>query len=441
MNVILQIKRSLALLFIAAFINISFAKAQDKAQTLHQLNNLLVNTVMVDFFSPPVASRIYAYPNIAFYEIIRLDDATLPSLSGKLNGFSTSLVPTPETPVDNFLAATFSYSYVAQALVGSEYKFEDWRRALTDSLFRKSDSSVHLASMQYGRKVADSILSWAKKDNYGPSRGMNRYVVSEKAGTWQPTPADYVQALEPNWNTMRPFTLRSPSQFSPKEKLPYSMGKQSAFYKTLMELYRITTKLDTTQKAIAKYWDDNPNVSTNLGHLNYFIHKISPGGHWVMITQQACIKKNESVSRSAQAYALTTIALYDGFLACWDEKFKTNLVRPITVINQYVDKNWHPYLQTPPFPEFTSGHAVISNAAATVLTGLLGDNFAFTDQTEIPFGNTTRNFNSFNDAARESSMSRVYAGIHYPETARISTTQGKVIGRYVLNLLSPAATK
>ncbi|HMI78872.1 MAG TPA: vanadium-dependent haloperoxidase [Ferruginibacter sp.] len=438
MNISLLIKRSFLLTSI--LITGNLVSAQNKAQTLHELNNLLVNTVMVDFFSPPVASRIYAYPNIAFYEVIRLEDPSLPSFSGKLNGLSNPFPP-PDPQVDKSIAATFSFCYVAQALVGSEYKIEDWRKSFTDSLFLHSDTVVARNSMTYGRRIADSILSWTRKDNYGPSRGMGRFVLSDKTGTWQPTPADYAQGIEPHWNTIRTFTLRSPSQFSPKEKLVFSMQKNSAFYKTMMEVYKIGKDLDTTRKAIAKYWDDNPNVSTNLGHLNYFIHKISPGGHWIMIAQQACIKKNESVSRSSLAYALTSIALFDAFIACWDEKYKTNLVRPITIINQFVDKNWHPYLQTPPFPEFTSGHAVISNAAATVLTGLLGDNFEFTDQTEIPFGNDSRHFSSFNEAAKESSMSRVYAGIHYPQTARISVTQGKNIGQHVLNLLYPAATK
>ncbi|MBI3234891.1 MAG: vanadium-dependent haloperoxidase [Bacteroidetes bacterium] len=160
-----------------------------------------------------------------------------------------------------------------------------------------------------------------------------------------------------------------------------------------------------------------------------------------MITKQACQEKNETVSSSSLAYTLTAIALFDGFIACWDEKFKSNLVRPITIINDHVDKNWQPYIQTPPFPEFTSGHAVISNAAATVLTGLFGDNYAFTDETEIPFGNNARSFKSCYEAAKESSMSRVYGGIHYPETARISITQGKEVGNNVLKLLYPAALK
>jgi len=436
-----SLKRAFFLITILTCFNFHQLRAQNKAETLHQLNSLLINTVMVDFFTPPVASRIYAYPNIAFYEIIRLDDPSLSSFSGKLNGLGVLPAAPKNSNVDHFIAASVAFSFVAQSLVGSEYKIENWRQAFIDSLLLKGNTELIKNSILYGKLVADSVTAWVKRDNYSQSRGMPRFTLSKEPGTWQPTPADYAQAIEPFWNTIRPFTLNSPAQFSPKEKLPFSLKKNSSFYKTMMEVYEIGKKLDTTQKATAKYWDDNPNVSTNMGHLNYFIHKISPGGHWLMITKQACQAKNETVSRSALAYSLTAIALFDGFIACWDEKFKSDLVRPITVINDHVDKNWQPYIQTPPFPEFTSGHAVISNAAATVLTGLFGDNYQFTDLTEIPFGNDPRKFNSFYEAAKESSMSRVYGGIHYPETARISVIQGKEIGTHVLQILYPVAIK
>ena len=411
--------------------------AQQKKQVLHNLNNLLVNTVMEDLFTPPIASRIYVYPNIAFYECIRNDDASLPSLAGKLNGLKN--IPAPPTGTDNFIAACVSFSYVAQALVGTEYKIENWRKAFTDSLMLQPDTTIIKTSIKYGKTVADSIIAWTKKDNYLKSRGLIRYVITNKPGDWQPTPLDYAQGLEPHWNTIRPLTLSKASQFSPKEKLIFSANKNSLFYKTMMETYRIGKNLDTLRKATALYWDDNPNVSKNIGHLNYFIHKISPGGHWVMIVQQACTQKNISITKSAQVYALTTVAIFDAFISCWDEKYRTNLIRPITIINRIVDRNWVPYIQTPPFPEFTSGHSVTSNAAATVLTALLGDNFLFTDKTEIPFGNSARTFNSFYEAALQSSTSRIYGGIHYPATARISVLQGKAVGKNVLKLLYAAA--
>ena len=440
MNKLLKQGCLLLFIFLQFASVVSPVSAQKKSETLHQLNALLINTVMVDFFTPPVASRIYSYPNIAFYECIRQDDPSLPTLAGRLNGLKSVPASPKDMQIDHFIAACVCFSYVAQNLVGSEYVFEDWRKSFSDSLLLLDKTEITRNSLLYGRTMADSILLWSKKDNYGPSRGLPRFAISNQPGTWQPTPADYAPAIEPHWNTIRPYTLNSPAQFSPKEKLVYSRKKNSIFYKTMMEVYEIGIKLDTTKKLIAHYWDDNPNVSVNLGHLNYFIHKISPGGHWVMITQQACKEKNESVSRSSLAYTLTSIALFDAFICSWDEKFKTNLIRPITVINNLVDKNWQPYIQTPPFPEFTSGHAVISNSAATILTALFGDNYEFTDHTEIPFGNNTRHFKSFYEAAAEVTWSRVYGGIHYPETARISIVQGKQVGQHVLKTLYLPAT-
>jgi len=209
-----------------------------------------------------------------------LDDPSLPDLAGKLNGLKTIPAVPENKPIDNFVAACVSFSYVAQTLVGTEYKIENWRTAFTDSLMHKADTVIIKNSIQYGHKVADSIIAWTKRDNYLKSRAMVRNVTGKKAGDWQPTPLDYAQGLEPHWNTIRPLTLTTPSQFSPKEKLVFSMDKKSMFYKTMMESYNIIKHLDTVQKATALYWDDNPNVSVNIGHLNYFIHKISPGGHW-----------------------------------------------------------------------------------------------------------------------------------------------------------------
>lgn len=407
--------------------------SRQKEQVLQQLNTLLINTVMDDLFTPPIASRIYVYPNIAFYECIRFDDPAFSGLTGKLNGLNA--LPVPPKNNDNFISASIAFSFVAQNLVASEYKFEEWRKSFTDSIRSVSDTTVLNYSFQYGKKIADSIILWIQKDNYMKSRGMMRYVISDNPGAWQPTPLDYAAGMEPNWNTIRPLVMKSCSQFSPQKKLVYSSSKQSTFYKNVQEVYKISKTLDSNRAYIALYWDDNPNISLLKGHLNYFVHKISPGGHWLMIAGQACIQKNIPVKKASLAYTLTAIAIFDGFISCWDEKYKSNLVRPITIINRLIDEKWEPLIQTPPFPEFTSGHAVISNAAATVLTVLLGDYFEFTDNTEIPFGLKPRHFKSFYQAAAESTMSRVYAGIHYPETARISTKQGQAIGRFVINTL------
>jgi hypothetical protein len=427
------------LLLICFFTSINTCFSQKREAVLHHLNDLLVNTVMEDLYTPPIAGRIYVYPNIAFYECIRHETAGSPVLSGKLNGLKP--LPKPPTGNNHFVSAAIAFSYVAQNLIASEYKMQEWRKFFVDSLEKDGSNTTISASVKYGKEIADSIISWTQKDSYMKSRGLMRYVTSSKDGTWQPTPLDYAQGLEPHWNTIRPLVMKTPSQFSPAEKLRYSPSRQSLFYKNVMEVYNIGRNLDSVRKEIAMYWDDNPNISILKGHLNYFVHKVSPAGHWMMIVKQACTEKNEPLIKSSLAYALTGIAMFDGFIACWDEKYKTNLVRPITIIQRDIDEKWEPFIQTPPFPEFTSGHSVISNAASAVLTALLGDNYSFTDHTEIPFGIKPRTFKSFNAAAAESSMSRVYGGIHYPTTARISIQQGQAIGKYVINVLYKPAKK
>jgi hypothetical protein len=421
------------ILFFTTIIFIQNAKAQHKENILHQLNDLLVNTAMDDLFTPPVCSRIYTYPNIAFYECIRFDDPSRQALSGKLNGLKK--LPAPAKGNNNFISACIAFSFVAQNFVGTEYKIEGWRGWFIDSIQNTVEFSEYRTAYDHGKRIADSIISWSKNDNYLKSRGMMRFTASEKDGTWQPTPNDYAPGLEPHWNVLRPMIMRSASQFSPAEKLKYSPSKQSVFYKNVMEVYNISKKNDSSKVKIAWYWDDNPNVSVIEGHLTYFVHKISPGGHWIKIAGQACKQKNIPLVKTAQVYALTSIAIFEAFIACWDEKYKTDLIRPITVINNHIDADWRSLIQTPPFPEFTSGHSATSNAAAAVLTTLLGDNFSFTDETEIPFGHKPKTFISFNEAAKESSMSRVYGGIHYPETARISIVQGQRIGKYVIQTL------
>ena len=159
--------------------------------------------------------------------------------------------------------------------------------------------------------------------------------------------------------------------------------------------------------------------------------KISPGGHWMNITHVASMKSQASFARSAEAYARVSIAIADAFIACWDEKYRSVLIRPETYINQYIDEDWVPILQTPPFPEYVSGHSTISGSAATILTELYGSRFAFIDSTEVEFGIPSREFNSFNEAADEAAVSRLYGGIHYRLANEIGLAMGRKIGSFV----------
>jgi len=280
------------------------------------------------------------------------------------------------------------------------------------------------------------------KDNYAQTRTMSKFSVNPKdEGRWQPTPPSYMDGLEPHWNKIRSFVIDSAAQFKPVPPPKFSMNKNSDFYKELVEVYEIskeiTKKGDTSEEiAIAQFWDCNPYVSVTRGHLMFAVKKITPGAHWIGITKIAAIKEKADFTRTVFAYTKTSIAIADAFISCWDEKYRSNLVRPETLINTYFDDEWKPILQTPPFPEYTSGHSVVSGAASSVLTSIFGDDFSFSDNTELPYGLPIRNYKSFKHAADEAAISRMYGGIHYRAAVEVGVGQGRKIGELVTDKLT-----
>lgn len=250
--------------------------------------------------------------------------------------------------------------------------------------------------------------------------------------------------IEPHWNKIRPFVIDSAAQFIPVPPPPFSMEKNSDFYKELLEVYEIsneiTEKGDSSEEVqIAQFWDCNPYVSVTRGHLMFATKKITPGAHWMGITKIASRKTNSDFSKTLYAYTEASIAMADAFISCWDEKYRSNLIRPETLINEHIDQNWKPILQTPPFPEYTSGHSVVSGAASTILTNVFGDNFSFDDDTEVPYGLPVRSFTSFKQAADEAAISRMYGGIHYRAAVEVGVKQGRDLGQFVISNLKMTA--
>lgn len=198
------------------------------------------------------------------------------------------------------------------------------------------------------------------------------------------------------------------------------------------EVYTVGSNLTDTQRTIARYWDDNPFVMEHTGHMMFANKKITPGGHWMGIAAIACRKTNADAVKTAQVYALTAVALFDAFISCWEAKYAYEYIRPIGLVNNWFGKGWDAFLQTPPFPEYTSGHSTISGSASTVLTFLFGDNFAFHDNSDSAYIGLTRDFTSFNNAAAEASISRLYGGIHFRMSLDTGLEKGKLVGNNLL---------
>jgi hypothetical protein len=430
--------RILNLLFVLAFLsscnsdNGEWKKKAANPELLHRSIKNVTDVIVHDIFSPPVASRIYTYISVAGYEVAIHDNPKFVSYAGQLHGLEP--VPQPESGVEYCfpLASVQATLTVGRALVFSEDKMDANYNALIQEYKDMGiPDEVFERSIAYGNKVADHIMAWSGKDNYKQSRSFPKYSIVDDPATWKPTPPAYMDAVEPHWNKIRTFVLDSATQFKPKSPTAFSADKKSQFYKEAFEVYDIGVKLSDEQRSIAFFWDCNPFVMNVKGHVMFATKKISPGGHWMNITHVACAKANADFVTAAEAYSRVAISLVEGFISCWDEKYRSVVIRPETYINQYIDENWVPLLQTPPFPEYTSGHSVISNAAAVTLTGLFGDNFAFTDSTEVEFGLSVRSFPSFIKAAEEAAVSRMYGGIHYRPAFEVGMLQGREIGGFI----------
>jgi len=392
----------------------------------HYLVGKLTDVIIYDIYSPPVASRLYAYTNLAYYEATRPAYSSA-SIINQLNGFEQlKEVPEPKG-FHPELAGIIAFTAVAKKLIFSKDSISSVEKDLLED-YKNIDKTIAENSINWGNKVASVILDRATKDNYKITRGLPRYSVFEKDGKWQQTPPDYSDATEPHWRKIIPLLMDSAAQFKPVPPPPYSLTKGSQYYNELMELYETSKKLTPAQDTIAKYWDDNPFVTQHQGHLTFANKKTTPVGHWMGIIEILCNSANKDAITTAKSYAIASAAIFDGFISCWDEKFRSITARPVTVIRKNIESEWSPLLQTPPFPEYTSGHSVISGAASTVLIHQFGTGFAFHDTTELKYMGMERSFPSIEAATDEIGISRFYGGIHYMSAIRNGKEQGVKIG-------------
>ncbi|KAA3640144.1 MAG: phosphatase PAP2 family protein [Bacteroidetes bacterium] len=405
----------------------------DNTDLLMNSSRQLTDVLIHDIFSPPVASRVYAYPSIAAYECARFLDPDFKSFAGQLNG----LEKLPEPDVDQEyafqVAAVHAFNLVGKQLIFSEQMITDLM-VVQDSLIDTYGipKAILNRSREFGEEMAAAILEYADKDNYKETRSAPKYTVKKDPSRWIPTPPGYMDGIEPEWREIRTFVLDSAQQFKPPLATNFSTDKNSRFFKETMEVYDAVNNATFEHVEIAKFWDCNPYVMNITGHVMLATKKITPGGHWMEIVTIANKKANASFTKATEAYAMTAIALVDAFISCWDEKYRSNLIRPETVINEHIDEKWAPLLQTPPFPEYTSGHSVISRAAAVTLTNVYGDNFAFHDDSEVRFGLPARDFSSFLEASEEAAISRLYGGIHYMPAIDNGVKQGENIGNFIV---------
>jgi len=404
-------------------------------RTVHELNGV----VMGNNFSPPVASRNYAYASVAAYEVIAAGDSGhYRSLVGQLNGFTDVAKPAANAEIDYPYAAVMAFCKVGEAVTFPEGSMKYY----TDSLRKLAKdhgmpSQMIQGSEQFAKAVAASVMKWSKGDNYLKTRSASKFSILDSAGRWAPTPPGYLEAVEPHWGEIRTMVMYDAKEYLvPPPPVFNIKDKNSQYYHEVMSIKQAGDNLTPDQTHMADFWDDNPQKFNVSGHVMFLTKKFSPPGHWMSIVGILSEKTNADFNTTVCAYAKTAIALFDGFIESWAAKYKYKTARPESVIDKFIDPDWRPHLQTPPFPEYTCGHCTISAAAAGALISVLGDHTPFTDTTELEFGIKNRSFKSIGAAAAETAQSRFYGGIHFHNSCMVSSGFGKIVGDSVVKKLS-----
>ncbi|MBD1362460.1 vanadium-dependent haloperoxidase [Mucilaginibacter sp. ZT4R22] len=397
------------------------------------INQMMVEMIH-DVTNPPLAARFFAYTCISGYEVLSQNDPKMQQLDTILNGYPAIKAPSVTTGFDTRLSAVFAMVATASKLQPSGAALKVFEQKLIDSCINAGFSQGKIdSSLKYGQQISAQLLAYAKSDGYNKISNYKRYTLKGTPGSWDPTPPAYIAAVEPYFRTVRPLTLKSSGQFIPVPPVPFSTDKTSAFYKYLLQCHSLDAdSLSADQRTVAAFWDCNPFAVQDNGHMQIGLKKISPGAHWMGITGIACKKAGVDFERAMRVNTMVAIGLMDSFISCWNEKYKTNRIRPETAIHKYMDARWHSFLQTPPFPEYLSGHSFISSTAAAILTSFFGDNFKYTDDVEVAFGIPPREFSSFNKAAVEAGYSRLLGGIHFQDGISNGKMQGELVGAWVL---------
>lgn len=390
-------------------------------------------TLMLDLtrhtatYSPPVAARSFAYLGLAQYEITAQQSKTLRSLSGQLNGFTG--IPKAPASLNTAAALHGALSSGIEALYGNtgptgQRVFNAFKNRLAGELQKAVPAATLEPSLKYGQAVMQQILEYAKSDGGATISNLGFPLTYPKASApqeWVPTAALGMQQtpLLPKWGSNRTLVMASGSACPLPAPPVYSSEKTSAFYSEALEVYNTVKNISPEQRKIARFWSDDPMLS------------VTPPGHWVSIALNLALEQKLTLAQFAEVQARVGLAVNDAFIGCWHTKYEYNLLRPSTYIRRHIDPTWEAVLLIPPFPEYPSGHSTQSAAAASVLTAFFGERYAFTDRTNSDNGLEPRVFTSFNAAAEEAGISRLYGGIHFRSAIVRGLEQGRCIGAKV----------
>jgi len=331
-------------------------------------------------------SRLYATTAVALYEAVVPGTTGYRSLGGQLNGLPE--LPKPPSGVAHHwpasanaaLAAAFRRLYL-NTPAANRQAIDSLETAYAQRFRSDVSAEAFTRSVAFGQAVGEAVVAWAKTDG---ADNATPYTPPTGTGLWEPAPPAYGKAVEPNWGNNRPFVAAN-AAVDPGPPIPFSTDPGSPFYAAVKEIYDVSLTRTPEQTAIADFWNDLPDGK------NY--------SHWVSILAQVLVREKATLAQAAEAYAKVSMAFSDACVSSWKSKYNYNVARPVTAVRQVLGhRDWLPHIPTPAHPEYSAAHATLSAAAATALSDVFGEAYAFTDHSYDHLGMRPRSYASFLDA-------------------------------------------
>jgi PAP2 superfamily len=359
----------------SAAISVWSSPAEPASRALLPWTDLTLALIKESQPSPPRAARVLALVHVAMAEAAQAGSPATPAISGAATTVLEHLFPEAESRI----------AAVKEEVMSSQ----PW----------PNDGSL-AAGLATGRRIGQALLAWSQSDGSDAVWDGSRPTGS---GSWQPTPPAYrPDPLEPIAGSWRPWILPRGDALRPAAPPPWGSPVWEAERLAVQEAVARRT---AEQAEAVRFWAGGPGT-------------VTPAGLWIGIARELIVQDELDAREAARVLALTSVAMADAFICCWDAKYAYWTARPITA-----DPGLNVLIPTPPFPSYTSGHSTISAAAATVLGHLFPADEA-----------------ALQARAEGAKNSRLWAGIHFPLDNEMGALGGGMIGRLVIGWAAATGT-
>ena len=416
-----NLKRKSTLTLMTAFLALTLSSSAS-ADVVTEWNQVAQQALLTANTSPIVSSRVLAIVHASIFDAVNGIEHRYTPIHAD---FDAPAGASRRAAAIQAAYATLVKLFPAQAASLSAARETSLASIVSDDARENSESIAQ--GIEWGQQVADDILLWRSTDGFTPAPPP--FLGGLNLGQWRPTAPAFLPGAGPQFAHMTTWALNSQSQFRPGGPPALSSDQYAADFnevKTLGDKFSITRTADQTQ--IAVFWNGNTPAS------------------WNRVARFVADERHTTLSENARLFALVNVAMADAVIACWDSKYFYVFWRPITAIQlantdgnsaTTEDPTWTPLLITPNFPEYASGHATVSPAAATILGTFFGNDSEFTLESETVPG-VVRSYKSFTDAADEAFMARIYGGIHFRSACRDGHAMGTQVGSFVVaNVAQP----